>query len=64
MTADQEFGSLENENFDERNNEIVGKQVEKAEYYNHALKKRELTIQEKVAKELEYVTQAMGLDPF
>ena len=53
------------ENFDERDDEIVGLQREKDENISpSATRGKQMTVKEKIEKELDYVTAAMGLDPF
>lgn len=49
--------------FNERDNEIVGLQTEKAENWSTEVQRKKLTVEQKVQKELAYVTQAMDLDP-
>ena len=48
--------------FDERDKDIVGMQVEKQTNMGSS-KKEPLTIEQKVERELLYVTAAMGLEP-
>ena len=51
--------------FDERDKDIVGLQTEKAENWSEgATLGKKLTVAQKVAKELAFVTEAMELDPF
>ena len=49
------------ENFDERDNDIVGMKREKVE--NLSGKPKKLSTKQKIEKELQYVTQALDLDP-
>ena len=54
-------------NFNERTKDIVGMQTAKTEDMSDQsryAKKENLTVEQKVAKELDYVTQAMDLDEF
>ena len=62
---DEDIDKLTGEvNFDERNNEIVGLQREKAENMSdNAASGPKMTIKQKVERELAYVTDALDLDP-
>lgn len=55
---------MQGENFDERDDEIVGLQTEKVENMSENANKKALTVEQKVERELTYVTQAMGLDVY
>lgn len=57
--------STEGQNFDERDNDIVGTKTEKMENLSdYATRHQKLTVAQKVERELTYVTEAMGLDIF
>ena len=66
-TLDKENDGLlsEGANFDERDDEIVVLQREKAENMSDgATSGKKMTVKEKIEKELAYVTEAMDLDYF
>ena len=56
---------LDGQNFDERDKDIVGLKTEKMENMSEsATRHKKLTVEQKVQRELAYITEAMDLDPF
>jgi len=67
VTLDEEIDGLlgEGVNFNERDDEIVGLQREKEENMSEgATRGKQMTVKDKIEKELAYVTEAMGLDQY